>query len=97
MQDNGRATKLRIQVGNTIYRRNRRHLICTDEPRNTDDTTLDQQTEDVEGNRNNRQRSTTTMATSAQDLRRSQRNHRPPHWMEDCTFLTDFLYIYSLP
>ena len=74
-----------ILIGNTTYRRNRHHLLCTNEPPDNHSTTLDQQTEDmaVERNNINEQESTSSTAAPMQMLHRSQRTHRPPRWMED--------------
>ena len=67
-----------IQVGNTTYRQNRRHLLCTNQS-----TILDRQIEDIAVDRNNAPEVISSSAASAQTLCRSQRHHRPPHWMED--------------
>ena len=72
-----------IQVGNTTYRRNCRHLLCTNEPFDDQSTLLDQQTEDIAVDKNNAPEVTSSSAASAQTLCGSQRHHRPPHQMED--------------
>ena len=72
-----------IQVGNTTYQQNHRHLLCTNEPFDDQSTLLDQQTEDIAVDRNNAPEVTSSSAASAHTLCRSQQHHRPPHWMED--------------
>ena len=80
-----------VNVGNTIYRRNRRHVIHTDELFDTEN--MDPQTVHPEEGMDNgsapmEQDGTSTSLTTAVPqepctLRRSQRTHRAPHWMED--------------
>ena len=79
-----------IKVGDAVYRRNRRHVIRTDELVDTDDRNLDPQTTDLEEGMDNssagmeQNRIPTTMAPQEQGtMRRSQRTPRAPRWMED--------------
>ena len=79
-----------IKVGDAVYRRNRCHVIRTDELVDTDDRNLDPQTTDLEEGMDNssagmeQNRTPTTMAPQEQGtLRRSQRTPRAPRWMED--------------
>jgi len=80
-----------IKVGHAIYRRNRRHLIRTNESFDMDDSNLDPQTsleEDMDNGSSRPAEQDTTLpnTTDTQNLptlRRSQRNRRAPRWMED--------------
>ena len=75
-----------IKVGSTTYRRNRRHLVCTNESPTLEDT-LDQQIGDSEKDIDKDSSTPTSSSTSGtQELpsvHRSQRDHGPPCWMKD--------------
>ena len=82
-----------IKIGNTTYRRNRRHLIRSSESGSAENVKwdLEQQTETPdEGDSTSTAEQTETSTVPGTDdtqeapsVRRSQRHHRSPRWMED--------------
>ena len=82
-----------IKIGNTTYRRNRRHLIRSSESGSAENVKwdLEQQTETPdEGDSTSTAEQTETSTAPGTDgtqeapsVRRSQRHHQSPRWMED--------------